>query len=111
MTRLGDTDEWVLLDAARGGDERAFGVLLERHGPGLEEFCGLMLGDPQHARHAVQDAALTAWRERGLAPASPSVRMWLYRIAVRVCLEALGDEFQQQRAFDGGNDDDESDRL
>ena len=84
-----DTDESVLLDAARAGDERAFGVLLERHRPGLEELCCLMLGDPQHAEHAMQEAVLTAWRDRGLAPASSSVRMWLYRIALRVCLEAV----------------------
>jgi RNA polymerase sigma-70 factor (ECF subfamily) len=83
-----DPDEWVLLDAACGGDEQAFGVLLERYRPGLEEFCGLMLGDPQHAHDAMEEAVLTAWRERGLAATSPSVRMWLYRIAVRTCAEA-----------------------
>jgi RNA polymerase sigma-70 factor, ECF subfamily len=85
-----DVDEWVLLDAACGGDERAFGVLLDRYRPGLEKFCCLMLGDPQHAEQATRDVTLTAWRERALAPASSSLRMWLYRIAVRVCLEALG---------------------
>ena len=60
-------------------------------GMGLEQVCCLMLGDPQHAEDAMQEAVLTAWRERGLAPASSSVRMWVYRIAVRVCSEALGD--------------------
>ena len=85
-----DIDESVLLDAARGGDEHAFGVLLERHRPGLEKVCRMMLGDPQRGEHAMQEAVLTAWRERDLAPATSSVRMWLYRIAVRVCLEALG---------------------
>jgi RNA polymerase sigma-70 factor (ECF subfamily) len=85
-----DADERGLVDAARGGDERAFGVLLERYRPGLEEFCCLMLGDPQHAEDAMRDAILTAWRERGLAPSSPSVRTWLYRIALRECSEALG---------------------
>ena len=84
-----DVDERVLLDAACGGDERAFGVLLERYRPGLEEFCCLMIGDPQCAEHATREAILTAWRERRQAHASSSVRMWLYRIAVRVCLEVL----------------------
>ena len=85
-----DIDESVLLDAACGGDERAFGVLLERHRPGLEKVCRMMLGDPQRGEHAMQEAVLTAWRERGLAGASSSVRMWLYGIVVRACLEALG---------------------
>jgi RNA polymerase sigma-70 factor (ECF subfamily) len=102
-----DRDDWALLDAACRGDERAFSVLLERYRAGLEEVCGLMLGDPQQAEHAMVEAALTAWRERGLASASSSLRMWLYRIAVRECLEALGrpDEFPLRRAFDGGNTD------
>jgi RNA polymerase sigma-70 factor, ECF subfamily len=82
-------DEWGLLDAACGGDEQAFGVLLERYRPGLEGVCCLMLGDPQHAERAMREAILTAWQERGRAPASSSVRMWLYRITVRACLEAL----------------------
>jgi RNA polymerase sigma-70 factor, ECF subfamily len=107
-----DVDESVLLDAARGGDERAFGALLERYRPGLEEFCGLMLGDRPHAEHAMREAVLTAWRERGLAPASTSARMWLYRIAVHVCLDDLGcrDEFRRRRAFDGVKTDEETDR-
>jgi RNA polymerase sigma-70 factor (ECF subfamily) len=90
MIASSDADESVLLDAARHGDERAFGVLIERHRPGLEKVCCLMLGDPQQAEHAMQEAVLTAWRERGLAASSPSVRVWLYRIVVRVCSEALG---------------------
>ena len=85
-----DGDECVLLCAACGGDEQAFGALLGHHRPGLEEFCALMLGDPRHAHDAMEEAVLTAWRERGLAPTSPSVRMWLYRIAVRACMESLG---------------------
>jgi len=82
------SDECALLAAACAGDEQAFGVLLERYRPGLEAFCGLMLGDPQHAHDAIEEAVLTAWRERDLAATSPSVRMWLYRIAVRACAEA-----------------------
>jgi RNA polymerase sigma-70 factor (ECF subfamily) len=85
-----DVDESILLDAACGGDERAFGVLFDRYRPGIEEFCGLMLGDREHVEHAMREAALTAWRERSLAGAASSVRMWLYRIAVRECMETLG---------------------
>lgn len=97
MRRHRDSDEWVLLHAARAGDERAFGVLLERHRPELEKVCCLMLGDPQRAEHAAQEAVLIAWRERGLAPTSSPVRIWLYRIALRACSEAVGgcDEFQR----------------
>jgi DNA-directed RNA polymerase specialized sigma24 family protein len=89
-SRREDLDECVLLAAACAGDQQAFGMLLERYRPGLEVLCGLMLGDPQHADDAMGEAVLTAWRERGLATTSPSVRMWLYRIALRACTDALG---------------------
>jgi RNA polymerase sigma-70 factor, ECF subfamily len=91
VSRSGDMDESALLDAARRGDERAFGALFDRHRPGLETVCGLMLGDPRQVEQAMQEAVLTAWRERGHAPAASSVEMWLYRVAVNACLEALGD--------------------
>lgn len=110
----GNVGEWFELDAAHSGDERAFGVLLERHRPGLETFCCMMLGDRLQAEHAMQEAVVDAWRERGLAPASSSMRIWLYRIAVRVCLEVLEgtrDEFHRRRAFDGVNGGEEHDRL
>jgi RNA polymerase sigma-70 factor (ECF subfamily) len=85
-----DADESVLLTAARAGDEKAFGALLERHRPGLEQLCCLMLGDAERGEQTLQDAALTAWRERDVACDCPSVRIWLHRIAIRACLEALG---------------------
>jgi RNA polymerase sigma-70 factor (ECF subfamily) len=84
-----DADQPVSLTAVRGGDERAFAVLLDYHRRGLEQYCGLMLGEPQKAKDALQEIAVMAWQERGLLPATGSARMWLYRIAVRVCFEAL----------------------
>jgi RNA polymerase sigma-70 factor (ECF subfamily) len=84
-----DADEWVLLTAARRGDEKAFGALLDRHRPGLQRFCFLMLGDTERGGQTLQDATLTAWRERDGASDCPSVRIWLHRIAIRACLEAL----------------------
>lgn len=84
-------EEAALLAAARAGDESAFGVLLERHRRGLECYCYLMLGDPDAARYAIADTAMTAWRERAVVDPQASVRMWLYRVAVGVCCEAAGD--------------------
>jgi RNA polymerase sigma-70 factor (ECF subfamily) len=99
----GQIDEWALVDAACGGDERAFGVLIERYRPGLEQACGLMLGDPERSERVVREAVLTAWRECRLASDCSSVRMWLYRIIVRKCMEAssAGDEFLRHQPLDG----------
>src|SRR5436309_450389 len=70
-------------------DEPAFGALVEHHRDGLKVLCRLMLGDRELAERAMGSAVLTAWRERALAHTSPSMRIWLYRVAVRVCDEAL----------------------
>lgn len=88
-SRVDLVDERSLLAAARGGDERAFGRLVERHREGLEQFCFLMLGDWRHAKCVLEECVLCAWRERELVEPIATARVWLYRIAVLACLEDL----------------------
>jgi hypothetical protein len=58
--------ERALLAAARAGDTRAFGCLLDRHRFGPELYCYLMVGgDVAFARRVLADAVRSAWRERG----------------------------------------------
>lgn len=82
-------DERFLLAAARAGDERAFGRLVECHRQGLERFCFLMLGDRRHAKCVLEESVLCAWRGRHLVEPVATGRMWLYRIAMLACLEDL----------------------
>jgi RNA polymerase sigma-70 factor, ECF subfamily len=82
-------DEGSLLAAARAGDERAFGRLVECHRKGLEQFCVLMLGDRDDAKCVLEETVLCAWREREFVEPIATVRIWLYRIAMLACLENL----------------------
>jgi RNA polymerase sigma-70 factor (ECF subfamily) len=84
----GHEDEQMLLEAARAGDERALGLLLDRHRSGLELCCYLMLGDRCKARGAISETALAAWNARTGADPATSARIWLYRTALAVCAEA-----------------------
>jgi RNA polymerase sigma-70 factor (ECF subfamily) len=85
---LGRIDEdRGLLAAARLGDERAFGQLIEHHRPGLELYCELMLGCPDRAHEAVQEALLRGWRDLDRVEPAASARIWLYRLATGVCLK------------------------
>lgn len=80
--------ERELLDAARGGDEHAFGRLVEPHRAALHAHCYRMLGSVQDAEDALQDALLRAWRGLPRFEGRSGPRAWLYRIATNVCIDA-----------------------
>ena len=63
---------------------------LERHRPALTGHCYRMLGSPDEADDAVQESFVRAWRSLDRFEQRSSLRTWLYSIATRVCLDALG---------------------
>jgi RNA polymerase sigma-70 factor (ECF subfamily) len=80
-------DDRGLLAAARLGDERAFGRLIEHHRRGLELYCELMLGCPDRAHEAVHETLLRGWCELDRVDPHTLARIWLYRLATGVCLD------------------------
>jgi RNA polymerase sigma-70 factor, ECF subfamily len=95
-------EERALLAAARAGDARAFRCLLDRHRFGLELYCYLMVGgDVAFARRVLTDAVLTGWRERGFVGPETDARMWLYKLASRVCIEAADDHLLDRGPTNG----------
>jgi DNA-directed RNA polymerase specialized sigma24 family protein len=80
-----------LLQEARCGDEQALGRLLAPHWCALKLFCGLMLGDADAAERALTETARTARSEVEVIESPATVRMWIHRIAVGVCVQAIDD--------------------
>ncbi len=70
---------------------------LEAHRPALVGHCYRMLGSAAEADDAVQETLVRAWRALDGFDGRASLRTWLYRIATRVCLDALADRARRER--------------
>ena len=96
------TDEQVLLDSARRGDEEAFGRLVESHRPELQGHCYRMLASVHDAEDAVQDALLRAWRGLARFEGRSSVRTWLFTIATNTAIDTAERRSRRELPLDLG---------
>jgi RNA polymerase sigma-70 factor (ECF subfamily) len=83
------TAELALVDAARGGDEAAFGRLVETHRDAVHALCYRMLGSPHDADDALQETLVRAWRALARFDGRSALRTWMHRIAINVCLDEI----------------------
>jgi len=78
-----------LLERARGGDQDAFGRLVDPYQGELHAHCYRMLGSLHDADDALQDSLLRAWRGLPRFEGRSSLRSWLYTIATNACLNQI----------------------
>jgi RNA polymerase sigma-70 factor (ECF subfamily) len=91
------TNEAVLLERARGGDEAIFAELVDRFSSELKLHCYRIVGSVQDAEDLVQETLLAAWRGLDRFEGRASLRTWLYRIATNRCLNELRDGGRRPR--------------
>jgi RNA polymerase sigma-70 factor, ECF subfamily len=78
-----------LLQAACGGDSRAFQALVAPHLRALHLHSYRMLGSYTEAEDAVQETLLRAWQGLAGFEGRAPLRHWLYRITTTTCLKMI----------------------
>jgi RNA polymerase sigma-70 factor, ECF subfamily len=84
----GVADDDVLVDRARTGDEAALDSIVARHYQAVYEVAYRILGEPDAAADAAQDAFVKAIRALSSFRKEASLRTWLLRIAANTARSA-----------------------
>ena len=83
-----DTDEELVL-RFREGSAGAFETLVLRHERRVFNLCLRILGDPDEAADASQDAFLAAIRKLHTFRGEAAFTTWLHRVTVNACYDSL----------------------
>jgi RNA polymerase sigma-70 factor (ECF subfamily) len=78
-----------LVRAARAGEREAFGRLVEMHQRAATRLAYRLLGDPDDADGAAQDAFIKAWSNLAEFRGDCSFGAWLSRIVLNQCRDRL----------------------
>lgn len=81
-------EDSLLVKAARGGDRRAYDLLVSRHQDAVYNLAYRMTGNRDDALELSQEALLKAWNALDRFSGNSSFFTWLYRIAINTALSA-----------------------
>lgn len=84
-----EADDHVLVEAAKGGDRRAFQLLFERYERKVYAVAYGFLRNQEDALDVVQDAFIKVYRYLPNFEGQSTFYTWLYRIAANLCIDYL----------------------
>jgi RNA polymerase sigma-70 factor, ECF subfamily len=87
--RLRARDDTALASLAADGDRDALEILLERHVDRVHAICRRVLGNPEDALDATQEALLSVARAIGRFETRAAFTTWLYRVATNAAIDEL----------------------
>ena len=96
--------EHNLIQAARNGDQAAFGELVQQYQKRVFALAVRMCPTPELAEEAAQEAFLAAWQGLHFFRGDSAFATWLYRLTSNACVDLLRRENRHQ----GPSLDDES---
>src|SRR5512145_640613 len=82
-------DDAAAVAQARGGDEEAFRVLVERHSRSIYRLAYRMTGRPEDAEDVVQETFVRAYRQLGRFESRSNFATWLYRIGFNCAIDYM----------------------
>ncbi len=88
MTQM-PVDDAAAVAQARGGDQDAFRLLVERHGRSLYRLAYRMTGRQEDAEDVVQETFVRAYRQLGRFEARSNFATWLYRIGFNCAIDYM----------------------
>ena len=81
--------EAELIARAKAGDQGAFEQLVLDNQNRVYSLALRMLGDPEDAQDAAQEAFLNAWRALPTFKGESSFSTWVYRLTSNACIDHL----------------------
>lgn len=82
-----DVDEAELIERARAGDTKAFGVLVERYQRRVVGVAMAVVHDQEDALELAQETFVRAFENVGKFESRSSFSTWLYRIAANIAID------------------------
>ncbi|MEZ5318244.1 MAG: sigma-70 family RNA polymerase sigma factor [Vicinamibacterales bacterium] len=82
-------DDAAAVAKARGGDEEAFRVLVERHSRSIYRLAYRMTGRPEDAEDVVQETFVRAYRRLARFESRSNFATWLYRIGFNCAIDYM----------------------
>lgn len=86
---MADPSDEELIRRHLSGDRSAFGLLVERHQRRVYNLTYRMLGRPEDAADATQDAFVTCMQKLSGFRGTSAFTTWLHRVTVNICYDAL----------------------
>jgi RNA polymerase sigma-70 factor (ECF subfamily) len=82
-------DDAAAVARAKGGDEDAFRVLVDRHSRSIFRLAHRMTGRPEDAEDVVQETFVRAYRQLGRFESRSNFATWLYRIGFNCAIDYM----------------------
>src|SRR5262245_63592182 len=82
-------DDAAAVAQAKGGDQEAFRVLVERHSRSIYRLAYRMTGRPEDAEDVVQETLVRAYKQLGRFEARSNFGTWLYRVGFNCAIDYM----------------------